>query len=128
MPRRILVKGTSGSGKSTLGRALAGQLDLPYVELDALYHGPDWRPASATELPASVTALLDDNRGLVVDGNYDSKLGSVLLDRAELVVWLDLPLRTKLSRLMRRTARRYLGNETLWNGNRETLKNMFWGR
>jgi hypothetical protein len=33
-----------------------------------------------------------------------------------------------LWRLTRRTARRWLRNEELWNGNRETLRAAFWGR
>jgi hypothetical protein len=125
--RRIWIKGGSGSGKSTLGRALATHLDLPLVELDALHHGPNWTPASARELRAGVLAVLDDERGWVVDGNYDSKLGTLVRDRSELIVWLDLPLATKLGRLVRRTVRRWRKREELWNGNRETLKQNFWG-
>jgi len=125
--RRILIKGACGAGKSTLGFQLAERLDLPRVELDALYHGPNWAAASAKDLQARVLAVLDDDRGWVVDGNYDSKLGTLVLDRAELIVWLDLPLRTKLLRLVHRTARRLLRNEELWNGNRETLRGAFWG-
>jgi adenylate kinase family enzyme len=127
MVRRILVKGASGAGKSTLGLALAQRLNLPCIELDALHHGPNWTAASAAELQARLLTALDDDRGWIVDGNYDSKLGNLVLDRAELIVWLDLPLRTKLSRLVRRTARRWLRQEELWNGNRETLINAFWG-
>jgi len=33
---RIAVVGTSGSGKTTLARALAAQLALPHIELDAV--------------------------------------------------------------------------------------------
>jgi adenylate kinase family enzyme len=128
MVRRILVKGASGAGKSTLALALARHLDVPHVELDALHHGPGWTAASPAELQARVQATLDDQRGWVADGNYDSKLGTLVLDRAELVVWLDLPLTTKLARLARRTARRWLRKEALWNGNRETLKGAFWGK
>jgi adenylate kinase family enzyme len=128
MARRILVKGGSGAGKSTLGAELSRRLDVPYVELDALHHGPNWSAASASELQQRVLAATDDQRGWVVDGNYDSKLGTPLIERADLIVWLDLPLPTKLARLTRRTARRWLRNEELWNGNRETLKAAFWGR
>jgi adenylate kinase family enzyme len=127
MARRILIKGGSGAGKSTLGLMLARHLDVPFVELDALHHGPGWTPASATALQASVRAAIDDERGWVADGNYDSKLGDLLLDRADLIIWLDLPLPVKMTRLVRRTARRRLRNEVLWNGNRETLKNALWG-
>ena len=127
MGRRILVKGGSGAGKSTFGLALARHLDVPYVELDALHHGSNWTAASATELHARVVSVLDDDRGWVVDGNYDRKLGNTVLDRVDLIVWLDVPLKTKLRRLAYRTARRWLQNEELWNGNRERLNNVFWG-
>jgi len=126
--RRILVKGGSGAGKSTLAQEIAEKLNLPYVELDALHHGPNWSAASAEELTARVLKAIDDSRGWVVDGNYDSKLGTLIVDRADLVVWLDLALPTKLWRLARRTARRWLRREELWNGNRETLPGVFYGR
>jgi adenylate kinase family enzyme len=126
--RRILIKGTSGAGKSTLARQLAVRLALPRIELDALHHGPHWTAASEAELRARVTSVLDDARGWVIDGNYDNKLGTLLWDRAELIVWLDLPLLTKLLRLLWRTSRRLVLGEELWNGNRESLKEAFWGR
>ena len=125
--RRILVKGGSGAGKSTLARLLAHRFDLAYLELDALHHGPDWVPVPEAQFRQLVQASLDDERGWVIDGNYDSKLGRMLLERAELTLWLDLPLATKLARLARRTAARVLRQEVLWNGNRESLRTAFWG-
>lgn len=125
MPKCIVVKGTSGAGKTTFGRSLAGHLKLPFVELDSLHHGPNWTAASACELRARLSVRLDDDYGWVVDGNYDDKLGTFLTDRADLIVWLDLPLGTKLCRLVARTTRRWFTGETLWNGNRETLKGVF---
>lgn len=127
MARRIVIRGGSGAGKTTLARILARHLDVPHVELDALHHGPDWRSASALEMQASVQAALDDARGWVVDGNYDEKLETRVLERAELVLWLDLPLGTKTLRLLGRTAARWWRQEQLWNGNRESLKTAFWG-
>jgi adenylate kinase family enzyme len=125
---RILIKGACGAGKSTLALVLARNLGVPCIELDALHHGPNWTAASAEELRAKLSRLLDDQHGWVVDGNYDSKLGTLVTDRAHLTVWLDLPLPTKLWRLAHRTARRWLQSEELWNGNRETLRGLFWGR
>jgi hypothetical protein len=40
-------------------------------------------------------------------------------------VWLDYPLPAILHRLVRRTFRRVLAREELWNGNRETLATTF---
>jgi len=125
---RIVVKGGSGAGKSTFAGRLAAMLRVPYIELDALHHGANWSPATASELKTRLANALDHTRGWVVDGNYDSKLGTTIIDQAELIVWLDLALATKLWRLTRRTARHWLRREELWNGNRETLRGLFWGR
>ncbi|HWG57363.1 MAG TPA: shikimate kinase [Gaiellaceae bacterium] len=127
-PQRIAVVGTaSGSGKTTLARELARRLDVPFVELDALHHGPDWTEATAAELRARVEPLVAGD-AWVVDGNYHGKLGTLVLERAELVVWLDLPRRVWLPRLLRRTVRRIARREELWHGNRETFRNAVVGR
>jgi adenylate kinase family enzyme len=125
--RRVNVKGISGSGKSTFAQELARRLDLPYVELDALHHGPNWTEATAEELRARLDAVLEPLDGWVVDGNYLAKLGTYLLDQADTIVWLDLPLRTSLRRLWRRHRTRIRDRVELWNGNRETWRNAFLG-
>ena len=127
--QRVNVKGTSGSGKTTFARALAERLDLPWVELDELHHGPNWTEASAEELQAKVRAFLEASpAGWVVDGNYDTKLGDLVVGAADTIVWLDLPLGTKLRRLLRRTRARIGGGVKLWNDNVETWRSAFWGR
>jgi adenylate kinase family enzyme len=122
-----VVASASGCGKTTVGRAIAGRLGLPFVELDALHHGPGWSEASANELQAKVKPIVESD-AWVVDGNYRGKLGDLVLARAELVVWLDLPVRVWLPRLLRRTFGRILHEEELWGGNRESLRGAFVGR
>ena len=127
--RRVNVKGTSGSGKSTFGRELAGRLGVPYVELDALHHGPDWAEASAEEFRARVRDAMDAAPdGWVIDGNYEAKLGDTLVGAADTIVWLDLPLALKLRRVARRTSTRIRDDVELWNGNKENWRNALWGR
>jgi adenylate kinase family enzyme len=125
--RIVVMASASGCGKTTLGRELARRLDAPFHELDALNHGPNWAQASAEELHARVEPLLAGDRW-VVDGSYRSKLGDLVLESADVVVWLDLPRRVWLPRLVRRTVGRIVRREQLWNGNRETLWNAFFGR
>ena len=120
--RRVDVIGPSCSGKSTTARAIAARLGVPYVELDALHHLPNWTEATAEELRASVGAALDAApEGWVVDGNYFGKLGDFVLTRADTVVWLDVPYLTAIRRVLFRTASRLVTRVELWNGNRETL-------
>lgn len=117
--RRVLVIGSSGSGKSTLGAYLARTLNLPFVELDSLFHGPNWCPASDEEFLRRV-ALATAEGQWVVDGNY-SKVRELTYQRAESIVWLDLSFPVVFSRMVRRTFRRCYRKEVLWNGNRERL-------
>jgi adenylate kinase family enzyme len=127
MGRRIAVIGASGNGKTTVARALAARFGAPHVELDALHHGPNWSAPSAEEFRAVVEPHLERD-AWVVDGDYTSKLGDLVFERADTVVWLDQPLPLILWRLWRRTLRRIRRAEELWNGNRESWRGAFWGR
>ena len=127
MRRVAIIASASGNGKTTLGRTLAARLEVPFVELDALVHGPGWIETPDDELHALLDPILELD-GWVIDGTYIRKLGNRVIDSADVVVWLDQPTRVWLPRLIRRSARRMTGRETLWNGNRESLKSLFWGR
>ena len=121
--RRINVIGPSCSGKTATARRLAAMLGLPHVELDALHHDAGWQGAPAEHLRARVEqALAAAPDGWVVDGNYFGKLGPLVLDRADTIVWLDIPYGKALRRAVSRTFRRALWREELWNGNRESFR------
>ena len=120
--RRVAIIATaSGCGKTTFGRALAARLRVPFHELDALHWGAGWHEAEAAELRRLVEPLVA-GEAWVIDGSYRGKLGDLVLEAADTVVWLDLPRRVWLARLVRRTLRRVVRREELWNGNRESLR------
>jgi len=115
-PRRVLVAGVSGSGKTTVARQVAAVLDAPHTELDSLFHGPGWVPRA--EFGDEVRALVA-RETWTTEWQY-AAARALLLERADLLVWLDLPFGTvTLPRLVRRTLRRRLRREVLWNGNVE---------
>ena len=127
MRKIAVVASASGNGKTTLGRELARRLDVQFVEVDALVHGPNWAETPDEELRARLQPVLNSD-GWVIDGTYRRKLGDLILENADTVVWLDLPIRVWFPRLLRRTLRRLRGRETLWNENTESLRGAFWGR
>jgi adenylate kinase family enzyme len=114
-PYRVLVAGTSGSGKTTLARTIAGVLGCPHVELDALQHGAGWVPRP--EFEADVETLSAEP-AWVTEYQY-AAVRDLLLARADLFVWLDLPRSVVMGGVIRRTVTRRLRREQLWNGNRE---------
>ena len=98
-PRRVLVTGCSGSGKTTLAAALAVRLGIPHQELDALFHGSGWVPRPT--FVAEVTALAA-TESWVVEWQYE-QVRSLLLTRADLLVWLDLSGTRVFAQLLSRT-------------------------
>ena len=127
MKKVAVVTSASGSGGTTVGRQLAHRLGLPFHELDALFWKPGWVESTAEELHAAVEPIVATD-AWVIDGSYQSKIGQLVLGSADVVVWLDLPLRVWLPRLVARTFRRARSGEVLWDGNRESLRKAFLSR
>jgi adenylate kinase family enzyme len=121
--QRVSVIGTSGAGKSTFGRALGLALGASFWELDSVFHQADWVPLATEEFHRRVSAVVADERW-VIDGNY-SAVRPIVWARADTVVWLDLPKRTVMRRIIWRSFRRVAGRVELWNGNRERWRNLF---
>jgi adenylate kinase family enzyme len=113
--QRVAINGCSGAGKSTLARQLSAVLDLPYVEIDGLQHGPNWQPRPT--FVEDVHRVVAGERW-VIEYQYDAAR-PMILDRADTLVWLDLPRRVTMWRVVRRTVSRRLRRTELWNGNRE---------
>jgi hypothetical protein len=97
-----------------------------HVEIDALYHGPDWTPRP--EFLNDVKKLVE-TPSWTTEWQYDSARAT-LVAHADLLVWLDLPfVRVTLPQLVKRTLRRRLTSEELWNGNTEPpLRTIFTDR
>lgn len=114
-PRRIVVAGTSGAGKTTLSARLGEILCIPHVEMDGLHHGPNWTPRPTFR--ADVEAFTSQP-SWVTEWQY-SAVRPLLLERSDLMVWLDLPRSTVMRQVTRRTLERRLRREVLWNGNIE---------
>ncbi len=113
--RRILVAGPSGSGKTTLAARLGEILDIPHTEIDALFHGPGWEPRPSFE--SDVDAFMA--RGAWTTEWQYSQVRERLLASADLVLWLNYPRWVVMPRVIKRTIRRSVTRQELWNGNVE---------
>lgn len=120
--KRVYVVGNSGSGKSTFAKAMATAIGAEWIELDALFHLPNWQELPDDEFRTAVDAATSAP-SWVVDGNY-SAVRETVVSRADTIVWLDYPRSLTTRRVWSRTLRRAVRRETLWNGNREAVRNM----
>lgn len=119
---RVVIQGPSGSGKTTLAVELADILGVTALELDALYQQADWTPLELDEFRARVQEFIDQPKW-VVDGNY-SQVRDLVWSRATTIVFIDIPRRVTMIRVVRRTVSRLVRRERLWNDNHELWRNV----
>jgi adenylate kinase family enzyme len=101
--QRVLVIGAGGAGKTTVASILAERLGLPLIHLDTLYWHPGWTPTPADEWQRVVESLIAQPRW-VMDGNYGGTL-DIRLAACDTVIFLDLPRRISLWRILKRRVR-----------------------
>lgn len=120
--------GCSGSGKSTLAARLELELGYPWIELDGYFHQANWQPKDGAIFKAEIETILNQSEksasGWIVDGNYGSKLDSLVSARADVVIWFNLPKSKVMYRVVKRSLKRALTRQELWNGNREEVINL----
>lgn len=114
-PTRVIVAGVSGSGKTTLATRIADVIEAPHIEIDGLFHGPNWTPRA--DFVADVERFVAGPTW-TTEWQY-SDVRQHLLHRCDLLVWLDLPTSTVMAQVTRRTVLRRLRRQELWNGNVE---------
>lgn len=102
---KVTIIGHSGSGKSTLARAISSKLGIPHLHIDRL-----WFESGAYKfLKPEDSEILKEKRGVmkveverwiaqeswVSDGWY-SHLQPMITEKADQLVFLDIPLWTRL--------------------------------
>ena len=120
---RVNVVGNSGSGKSTFSNRLAQILGSPYIEMDQLFHGPNWTQVAPDVFRDRIRDATSGDRW-VLDGNYHSKTYEIKWPRATAVVWIDTPFIRNLWQAFARAMNRAWTKKELWpgTGNRETFR------
>ena len=98
--QRVLIIGPCGAGKSTLAQQLAPLLRLPVFHMDQLNWKSGWVESSKDEIRGRLAAITATDRWLI-DGTYGGTLAE-RLERADMVVYLDYPIRLCVARLLRR--------------------------
>ena len=111
--------GAVAAGKTTLAREIAAQLNAQHIELDALRYEAGWVLVPDETLRHKAAEWIGPDRW-VIDGNY-AAVQDLLWVRAQVLVWLDFPLRVVLWRLLSRTFSRIFKGEVFSSGNREQV-------
>jgi adenylate kinase family enzyme len=123
--RRVVVVGSSGSGKTTMASKISKALGAPLLEMDAVMHADGWNSASDEAFRRTLGEFATGD-SWVIDGNYTGHgVAEAVWPRADTFVWLDPPKGVVMGRVIRRTLRRMVTREKLWNGLTEPLSNLY---
>lgn len=101
--QRIMIIGSPGSGKSTLARALGDRLNLPVFHMDHIHWHPGWVEREAGEKMQMVREVIARD-AWVFEGGHSSSY-ALRLARADLFIWLDIPVALRTWRVIRRSLR-----------------------
>lgn len=111
-PIKIYIVGSVASGKTTVARRLSQRLALPWYELDCIVHcdSEAGRCKRTPEQQAQVIGDIDRQGGWIIEGTYRESC-HCLLEKANKIIFLDMPLWKRRLRIFTRFARQQLGIE-----------------
>jgi len=123
--KKINIIGTSGSGKSTFAKRLAKRLELPYIEIDAIFWGKNWYWPPDEEFFTQLEKTLD-RETWVLDGNY-TRTTAIKWEAVDTVIWIDFSFPRTLYQVISRSIRNLITKKELWpgTGNRQTIQRFF---
>lgn len=124
--KRIFIVGSSASGKTTLAKQLGEIFNLPVYDLDQYYWLPAWQTVAFATFQTRVNAILAEELW-IISGNYP-EVQSLILAKADMLIWLDYSFFRCLYQGFRRSILRAFSHELCCNGNQETLKQIFFSR
>ncbi|GKV68192.1 topology modulation protein [Sporosarcina sp. NCCP-2716] len=102
--KRILILGVSaGAGKSTFARQLGEKLDIQVCYLDGLNFKEGWEEVTRESFEEAQREAASGDKW-IIEGNYSSTL-ACREDRADTIIYLELPLALCLYRVMKRRIR-----------------------
>ena len=96
--QRIMIIGQPGSGKSTLARQIGDRTGLPVYHIDHIHWTRGWVERSAPE-KTRMCLEVHAKESWVFEGGH-SVTWLDRLERAEALIWLDIPLCVRLYRIM----------------------------
>ena len=98
---RIHIVGGPGSGKTTLARHLAQECSLPLYELDAVAYGHGAGAKRPLDVRLANVSAVSGQEAWITEGIF---LGwtDELSERADAIIWLDLPWRLAAWRIVMR--------------------------
>lgn len=123
---KILIIGSVASGKTSLARKLENKLNIKYFEIDSIVHN-DIKKIKRTneEQKEIIDRINNDNKEWIIEGTLRKNL-DYLLDYADKIIYLNIDVKTRKRRIIKRFIKQRLKLERCnYNPDIEMLKLMY---
>lgn len=122
---KILIVGIVASGKTTLARRLSKLLNIKHYEIDSVVHDDERNIKRSEAEQKKLFNKINKNDSWIIEGTLRKHL-FYLCDFADVVIYLDVPVRIRKIRILTRFIKQKLGFEKCnYKVNFEMLKLMY---
>ena len=122
---KILIVGIVASGKTTLARRLSKLLNIKHYEIDSVVHDDERNIKRSETEQKKLFNKINKNDCWIIEGTLRKHL-FYLCDFADVVIYLDVPVRIRKIRILTRFIKQKLGFEKCnYKVNFEMLKLMY---
>lgn len=107
---KILIIGIVASGKTTLAKKLSRELNIKHYEIDSIVHDDLNNRKRTGEEQQEIIININKTNDWIIEGTLRKNL-YYLLDMADKIIYLDIPLKTRKIRIFTRFIKQKLGLE-----------------
>lgn len=122
---KILIIGIVASGKTTLAKRLSEENDIKYYEIDSIVHDDVKGRKRTDKQQQDIIKEIDNNDNWIIEGVLRKNLYN-LLNKANKIIYLDIPLKKRKRRILKRYIKQKLKLEKCnYKPNIKMLKKMY---
>ena len=98
---KILIIGIVASGKTTLAKKLSQELNIKHYQIDSIVHDDKNNKKRTTEEQLQIIKKIDKQNDWIIEGTLRKNL-DILLEKADKIVYLDIQIKIRKKRIIKR--------------------------
>ncbi len=103
---KIYILGTVGCGKSTLAKKISNILKIPHYDLDDIFFTKKFNIKRNEKDRIKLLSKLCKKKKWIIEGVFSKPWVEQGIKKCDIVIFLDIPLRTLIYRITKRTIQR----------------------
>ena len=106
---KVLIIGIVASGKTTLAKRLSKENNIKHYQIDSIVHDDYNKRKRTNEEQQNIIQKINKSDNWIIEGTLRKNLYN-LLDDAEKIIYLDVPLKVRNKRILTRFLKQKIGS------------------